>query len=66
MTGTTTPPAHTPYGQQRLPPGDDDAYIRQDFFEDDAPEPPDDDERLFRLADELELLAEVDGPKDLF
>jgi hypothetical protein len=33
---------------------------------DDAVEPPEDDERLLRLAEELELLAEENGPKELF
>ena len=31
-----------------------------------AVEPPENDERLWRLAEELELIAEVDGPKELF
>lgn len=65
MTGTTaTSPTRPPLGGPRLPPEEEDGR-RQDLV-DDSPEPPEDDERLVRLAEELELLSETDGPKDLF
>lgn len=66
MTGiTATSPSRPPLGGPRLPPEEEEDGHRQDLV-DDSPEPPEDDERLVRLAEELELLSEVDGPKDLF